>query len=632
MGALEVLIATVAYAGTSWLIVFSQLLVDGAFLFAWVLAGAGWGALLAVPLQHRESDSAGDGILRVVTAAALGLALLSLATLGLGLTGWLNRGVGFGLIVTGLFAGAAVVRRRWGAQLSGDIGTPLRAWMAKPAVWHWLWLATLPLLAVALVGACIPPGMLWTPDEPHGYDVVGYHFQIPREWYELGRIVPLQHNVFSHFPFGVEMHYLLAMHLRGGPWKGMYLAQLMHVAHVVLAVVAVYGFARSLAKHRAAALAAALTASAVPWLTLLAPVGYNEGGLLLYGTLAIGWALRAIDAPPRTALARFALAGAMAGFACGVKLTAVPMLLAAVPVATVAASPRSWRYVWIFVVVGAVVFSPWALRNVAWTGNPVFPEGMRLLGRGHFTEVQVQRWEKAHSRRPDQASAAARLGSAWRQIVADWRFGYVPLALGVISAAMGFRRRESRALAALLVLLLFFWLGFTHLQGRFFVLAVPIVALLVATIDWGKFAPGVAGVMCISVWASWSMVHVELARRLYGASPMVAVIGVDDFSGLNPPEVAAMPPEDTLVLIGEGRAFWYPRSMSRLRYRTVFDVPSGDDIVGAWRGGAPRGPGEWELINPSELNRYADTYWGIPQLPPELKGRVDPIVAPPAAR
>ena len=48
----------------------------------------------------------------------------------------------------------------------------------------------LPLLSIAAVGALLPPGMLWHPDEPHGYDVVEYHLQIPREWYEAGRIIP----------------------------------------------------------------------------------------------------------------------------------------------------------------------------------------------------------------------------------------------------------------------------------------------------------------------------------------------------------------------------------------------------------------------------------------------------------
>ena len=89
------------------------------------------------------------------------------------------------------------------------------------------------ILGMALVAATLPPGMLW-PDDPLPYDVLEYHLQGPREWYEAGRIEPLRHNVYTFFPFNVEMQFLLAMHLRGGPWAGMYLAQLMHVAYVAL--------------------------------------------------------------------------------------------------------------------------------------------------------------------------------------------------------------------------------------------------------------------------------------------------------------------------------------------------------------------------------------------------------------
>ena len=34
-----------------------------------------------------------------------------------------------------------------------------------------------------------------------------------------------------------------------------------------------------------------------------------------------------------------------------------------------------------------------------------------------------------------------------------------------------------------------FWLGFTHLQGRFFLLAVPLAGLLLAHVPWEKM-PG----------------------------------------------------------------------------------------------------------------------------------------------
>ena len=92
------------------------------------------------------------------------------------------------------------------------------------------------------MAALMPPGVMSTP-EPNGYDVVEYHLQVPREWYEWHRIVPLHHNVFSFMPMNMEMHYLLAMHLSDGPWAGMYLCQIMHLCMMVLAVLAVYAIA-----------------------------------------------------------------------------------------------------------------------------------------------------------------------------------------------------------------------------------------------------------------------------------------------------------------------------------------------------------------------------------------------------
>ena len=629
VGAAALAGAVLAYSGPSWPLVAQQFVIDGTVLVGWLLGAAALGMLLLAPLRRGEIWTGDDAVLRFVTATAFGLGVLSLLTLGLGLVGALNRGVAVGIVICAIGAGAILLWRRHGKQLAGDIGLPIRTWLGAPAGWHWLWLLLLPPLAVAVVGAYVPPGFLWTPDEPHGYDVVEYHLQVPREWYEAGRIVPLRHNAFSYFPFGVEMHYLFAMHLRGGPWKGMYLAQLMHVTHVALTVLAVYGLARSLSGKRSVAVAAALAAASAPWLTLLAPVAYNEGGVLLYGTLAAGWAVRAIGATPRAALARLAVAGVMAGFACGVKLTAVPMLLLAVPVALVIAWPRGLRYAVPYVVLGSIVFAPWAVRNLVWAGNPVFPEAARVLGPAHFAPVQAERWERAHSPRPDQKSVGARLGAAWREIMADWRFGYVLSVAGVFAAAVGFRDRRVRVLAALVLVNLLFWLAFTHLQGRFFVLAVPLVALMVGLAPWGRAAPCVVAILAASAVGSWGMVHQQFAARLFGASPIAGVLAVEDFSPLQSPAVSAVPPDATLVLIGEARAFWYQRPMKNLRYRTVFDVPPGTDVIESWRGGTAHAPGEWELINPSELQRFADTYWGIPPMPAELKAHTDSFVVPP---
>src|SRR5688572_9892959 len=248
------LVTILVYAGAGWAEVTFRLLTDGVLLVAWLAAAYGIGSLVPLP------KSAGP--MRGVTRIATGLGVMSLATLGLGLGGAMNRVSAVALLVVGI---AITIGRV--LQSRGTASATVREWWHAPAGWSWLWLAAMPFLAMAIVAAFVPPGVLWG-DEPNGYDVVEYHLQIPREWYEAGRITGLHHNVFSYFPFNVEMQFLMAMHVRGGPWAGMYLAQLMHVGYVALSVAAVYAAARSIGGNTAGATVAGVCAAATPWLAL----------------------------------------------------------------------------------------------------------------------------------------------------------------------------------------------------------------------------------------------------------------------------------------------------------------------------------------------------------------------------
>jgi hypothetical protein len=614
--------ATVALlAGGAWPIVICRLIVDGGFALLWLLAAAGLGYSILSLGRVRMSDS---NALNFATSAAVGLGVMSLLVLGLGLLGWLNRISAIVLIVFGLAVGAVqlirVIRR---TAFSLPRVTP-RAW---------LWLIVVVPAAVASAAAFVPPGLLWG-DEPNGYDVVEYHLQVPREWYEAGKITPLQHNVFSYFPFNVEMHYLLAMHLRGGPWAGMYLAQFMHVVFLALTVVAVYGATQRIA--------AALLVGTTPWTLLLAPVAYNEGGVLLFGTLAIVWAMRARSAQ------QMLVAGAMAGFACGVKLTAVPLVLLAVPVGWLVTNLLSLRErrgegaskpeqgvaratpphpnplpvgegigaCIAFVLAGIVTFSPWLMRNFAWTHNPVFPEATSVFGRAHFTPAQVERFEKAHSPRPDQRGLASRLKAAWQQIVIDWRYGFILLPLGIVGIGLTWRKPSTQFLTIVLLLHIIFWLGFTHLQGRFFVLAIPIVAMLAAELHIA--IPG--GACVISACVALVMTAPRLAQ-------VSAAIGAEDLQSLLPEQVTDVLASDgPIALAGDAKAFLYQVPMSRLTYRTVFDVDvhEGESVIDAWTRGAP--PDAMVIVDLSELKRFAQTYWAIPQ--PSIESDQPYIIQP----
>jgi hypothetical protein len=613
---------------------------DGAIALAWLVGATGVGLALLRAARVRFEAIA----LQVACAAALGMGAESVLVLLLGLGGAMNRVVVIAIVCAGLalffWIIPSLIRRRTSTYLGA---------------WAWAWAIATPALGIALASALLPPGLLWGSDEPNGYDVVEYHLQLPREWYELGRIAPLAHNVYSHFPLGVEMHYLLAMHLRGGPWAGNYVAQVMHVGFVGISVLAVYGALREL-RARLAVLGSVAVAT-TPWGILLAPIAYNEGGLLLYGSLAIGLMMLATRSPTPLRLA--ALAGAMAGFACGAKLTAVLMLLLAVPLAMLVSaflplpsgesrgegvdrercspptppSPQpsperrggtrgAFAATAVFVFVGAVVVSPWLMRNLAWAGNPVFPEATDLFGRGHFSEAQAERWRRAHAPREDQRALTARLDAFAKQVLADWRFGYLPLPLAIAAAALAWRRRETVYLLLILLLLTVLWLFFTHLQGRFFVLAIPIAGLLIGQVR----NPYAAGVLTVFVVLAGLLGMTRVHGKLRANPQIFQTMGLQRLTLLTPLADVTLRDDERLILLGDARAFLYDVPMSRMQYRTVFDVPAGrseDD----WMRGFDEVPGKTiVLVDPSELRRFSRTYRNLPPAPRNGLNKSEPFL------
>jgi hypothetical protein len=66
-------------------------------------------------------------------------------------------------------------------------------------------------------------------------------------------------------------------------------------------------------------------------------------------------------------------------------------------------------------------FAPWMIRNEVWAGNPVFPEAMSVLGRAHFDDVQVERWQRAHSASEADRPWGKRLRAMPEGVLLDWR-------------------------------------------------------------------------------------------------------------------------------------------------------------------------------------------------------------------
>ncbi len=462
---------------------------------------------------------------KLITALGCGLGILSLAVMGVGLVGFLQvKGLWLGLMGGPAVIGVVLLYRSFqkagaGEQVVFEAG---RYWLVLPA-------ALLPFLVLVLLCAAIPPGVLWS-GEGYGYDVLEYHLQVPKEWFQAGKIGFLGHNVYANFPSNAEMLYLLAMSLKGDPHQAVYLAQLIHVSFGLLFVWAIWVFVRP--DGIKPACFAAVTAGTCGWVAYLSPLAYVEMGMLFLGVVALGllWRTRKeeIAHPVRYGI----LIGVLLGLCAGFKYTALAMIAGPVIAAGffffirragIKKGALATAGMGVLCLAG---ISPYFLRNMSWTGNPVFPLGYSYFGGRDWNEKLAARWEAGHRPREDERPVKARLGRLYwcglRNIAADsflveyyksrGEFGKVKeifnpppimdlpqfgLAVLILPWLVFFTRRQG--LSDWLLVLIFLmqtavWLFATHLQARFlapWLVVLPFLAGRTAEVyGRGRFSIG----------------------------------------------------------------------------------------------------------------------------------------------
>lgn len=484
-----------------------------------ILAGA-WGAGNLV-LRIIRAPSGATALERTVFAFGIGLAALSLATLGAGLAGWLSRLLLGGLIALFFTAECALrlrsrisfppfVRGGLGGSRGGEIAncksdegetssldpeSEIRN--PKSRLSLWLILASLvPFLLAMLLGALLPS---------IDFDVNEYHFEGPKEFYQAGRISFLPHNVYTSFPFCTEMLTLLAMVLRGDWYRGALAGKCVLMVFGPLTGLALFAAGRRWFGTTAGVMAAFLYLT-TPWVYKISTIAYAEGGLCFYLFASVMAFMMAVGAevPPSgrepseggTPMKGLLLAGLFAGSAMACKYPGalsviIPLFAAAVWIAlfggiTQRAAPQiavvpavrfaRWIMPAMFALGTLLAVGPWLAKNAVETCNPVYPLLYRLLDGHDWDGALDAKWTKAHSPATYALSSLADLAIdvAVRN---DWvnplLFGLAPVAL----LAAGARRRTGGLWAYVGWLFFTCWL-FTHRIDRFWVPMIPVVALL----------------------------------------------------------------------------------------------------------------------------------------------------------
>ena len=283
----------------------------------------------------------------IVFQIALGLAIISFATLTLGLLGLLN-GILFWIVVLvallllrhDLIALARTVRA---------IAFPTPSSFERV-----LAVFTVFSVGLAFFSALTPP-IAW--------DSQAYHLVIPQFAIEHGRITMPPDIPYFSFPSLVEMLFLAAMLL-----KGDIATQLIHTGYFLLLLGGLFAFAQRFLTNRTAWLAVAILV-AVPSFFQIAMWAYVDVALACYAFLAVYALMVARDENGAT---WFVLAGVGAGLAMGVKYTAVivPIALGLVLLWRRDFNLKHWAMI---LGSAALVAVPWYARNLVFMGNPVYP-------------------------------------------------------------------------------------------------------------------------------------------------------------------------------------------------------------------------------------------------------------------
>ena len=638
--------------GQNGLATIAILFSDG-LLAAIILASAATAGLNILHLLLRKKVAKLDRLTLFILAVALGLGFLSLGTLALGSAGLLYRVFFVILLLLPVPTGLLILQRL-------SLLTPPKApedtscTTARSARWIWL-LAAVPL-GVAILGAALPPGVLW-PDEAHGYDVLEYHLAGPKEYLNAGRIHFLSHNVYTNMPSNVEMLYLLAMVIKSDgepaytsqeesdrpitppPYNAVYLINFLNLWIAVLAVLALYRAAGYLWGHP---VCSGLVLACCPWLLVVATMAYVECALLLYTGLAV-FVILGGKRLGLTSVKSALLAGAFVGLACGCKLTAI--VLTALPALIVIvllqflARKADTKAIIAYSATALLMFSPWMVKNTAFTGNPFFPLFYSQLGGEDFSPELAQRWNAAHSFDTAPHPRANRLQAIWHEFVLHPQFGYAVIALPIPALLLAWRRRNQHRLNVDLPLVVLFvcqllaWAFFTYMPSRFFIVSLiplcllagrSIVLIPIASLRRWLVVPLLI-LVCISgpYWSVRTFLRTVLPISPAGLQDRVGIflgqdmLAIDHLTYVN----TVLPENSRILMVGDATSFYWARSVE---YNTVFNTnPLAQQVR---KGSTPGQIINWLAqegfthiyVDFSEISRLSATYGYPPEITPEL--------------
>lgn len=457
-----------------------------------------------MPLS-RETNPSQWLAVRHPLAIALGLGMLSLTTFLVGCMGLLKAPWAM-MVAIAIWIAVGVVSCLTGKKC--EALPALSAAGMEDSTVSSLTLRFMQLFQIAFFACCFYYSIC-SAMAPVEFDVLEYHLQAPKEFWQQGAISFLPHNVYANMPLGIEMHALAWMTLVSGSdgwWWG---ALIGKVIIGWMAPLTAWLLAASLfeyCKRQRAdeserghatliSLGGAVLYLTLPGIAEVSQFGQIDAALGLYvlATVVVAFHYSFGNSEEHRSTTAVLL-GLFAGMAFSAKY---PALMFAIVPAVVVLLVRECRTpilakqlttrLLLFAAGVLIAAGPWLLKNAVVSGNPVYPLAASVLGGRTLDAEKIEQWQKAHAIPAIKDAQGNEVRFSWKQAIASLeQLAYkspIPSSIFVPMFLLGafyLPRRETWWWLAWLTAGLAVWWFMSHRLDRFWLPLLPIAAWLAA--------------------------------------------------------------------------------------------------------------------------------------------------------
>jgi len=307
---------------------------------------------------------------------------------------------------------------------------------------------------------------------PIFYDALEYHLAVPEKFLQKGGFHFIQNNVYSNFPFNIEMLYLIG--LQSGREI---VPKLINFCFYLLNLLVIYSICHYLKTPRLISLIAVLLFSTFFITNSLTLYCYIELGITFFILLLFYTFLHWIDSRK---IEDFLVLSVLSGVIIGCKYTTIliyfiPFLIILIIELLFIEKKMSVSIakILLFIFVTITIFSPWIIKNLVLTGNPVYPLCYSLFGGRDWSVQQSTLFTVSHQ--PHNIFSPLFLKTIFSRL---GLIGYLNIILILISFFIKDLKREIKLIGIYIILSFLFWNFFTQGDSRFFAINSPISIIL----------------------------------------------------------------------------------------------------------------------------------------------------------